>query len=71
MRRSKYVATDVIPRVLAGAPPNSQMRLLLDAVLLGFGEANVTITLADGQTFKLSVEYVGGCNNMFTEHTEQ
>jgi len=70
-RRSKYVATDVIPRVIASAPPDSQMELLLNAMLLGFGECTVTISKPSGETFKLRCHYEGGINNMFTEHTEQ
>ena len=70
-RRSKYLATSVIPRVLASAPDDSQMRLLLDAVLLGFGECNLTITKPNGEQFLLNVNYMGGANHMFTEQTEQ
>lgn len=70
--RSKYKAYQCMPRLHAIASPDSNMELLLDAVLLGFGTCRLIISKPDGSTYELLVEYERGSNHMHTVvETEQ
>lgn len=72
-RRSKYTAEQCMPRVHAIASPESNMELLLDAVMLGHGHCKLILSKPNGDTFELLVDYDGGCNTTdpLTTGTEQ
>lgn len=61
-RQSKRTAHTDVPRMIAAVKPNSQLELLLDSLLLGFGECNVTLSTLNGDTYKLNVIFDGGSN---------
>lgn len=71
-RRSKYTAGQCMPRLFAAASPESNMELLLDAVLLGFGTCRLILSKPNGETFNLLVEYESGSNSVHNvSETEQ
>lgn len=55
--KPKYTAASVMltPRVSTIAHPGSTTELLIRAVLLGFGKANVTIAMPDGTIHHLTI----------------
>lgn len=62
--RSKYKAEQCLPRVHLTVKPESQMELLHDALLLGFGTTLLTLHKPNGETFECTVDLTGGINSL-------
>lgn len=60
---STHPSMDIVPRIIAVGHPGSSYELLVQAVMLGFGTARVTVSMPNGQTHKLIVNHEGGNNN--------